>query len=202
MKRSLELLGRISLVLLTAGIAGCGVIPQRGETATQAEIAAAEEALGEFASDERLEPFFSQAEIVAVYPNGFRAGLGFGGAIGHGLVFQQGQVIGRSSMYQFSVGANVGGQFYRQVLFFKSEAAFERLMAGVAEFAGQANLAVAQLGGAATPSFNTEVAMFTQLRGGLLLEGSVGAHRYTFRPLTGDSHQAPVLPDPERANAR
>lgn len=202
MNRSFEVLARLSLILLTAGTAGCGVIPQRGETATQAELAAAEAALGEFATDERLEPFFSQAEIVAVYPNGFRAGFGFGGAIGHGLVFRGEQVIGRTSMYQVSVGANVGGQFYRQVLFFKSEAAFERLMAGAAEFAGQANLALAQAGAAGTPSFNTEVAMFTQLRGGLLLEGSVGAHRYTFRPLTPVYQPGPDRPETETADAR
>ena len=202
MNRWFEVLAGLSLILLAAPIAGCGVIPQRGETATQAELAAAEAALAEVASDERLEPFFSQAEIVAVYPNGFRGGFGFGGAIGHGLVFQRGQVIGRSSMYQISVGANVGGQFYRQVLFFRSQAAFERVMADVMEFAGQANLAVAQLGGAATPSFNTEVAMFTQLRGGLLLEGSVGAHRYTFRPLAQATRLDPDHPQPEKPNVR
>jgi lipid-binding SYLF domain-containing protein len=194
MKPSLAVLIRITLVVLVAGIAGCGVIPERGDTLTDAELAAAKEALGNFASDERLGPFFSQAEIVAVYPTGVRAGFGFGGALGHGVVFQGDQAIGRTSMYQFSVGANVGGQVYRQILFFKTEASFERLMADVMEFAGQANLAVAQAGGSATPSFNTEVAMFTQLRGGLLVEGSVGAHRYTFRRLTpADRRPAPDL---------
>jgi lipid-binding SYLF domain-containing protein len=172
---------RTGLFLLALGISGCAVIPERGDTFTEAELAAAEEALGYFVADERLAPFFTQAEAVAVYPTGIRAGLGLGGAVGHGVVFQGERAIGRTSMYQLSVGANIGGQFYRQILFFKSEEAFERLMAGVMEFAGQANLAVAQAGGAATPSFNTEVAMFTQLRGGLIAEGSVGAHRYTFR---------------------
>lgn len=202
MNPSLQWLARIGVVVLTAGIAGCGVLPQRGETAAQAELAAAEAALTEFAADESLEPFFAQAEIVAVYPNGFRGGFGFGGAIGHGLVFQRGQVIGRSSMYQLSVGANIGGQFYRQVLFFKSEAAFERVMADVMEFAGQANLAVAQAGAAGTPSFNTEVAMFTQLRGGLLLEGSVGAHRYTFRPLASGTGPGPDRPERNQTSLR
>lgn len=174
---------RASLVVLAAGIAGCGVLPERADTLTDDELAAAEEALGEFTADDRLTPFFAQAAIVAIYPTGIRAGLGFGAAIGHGVVYQGQQAIGRTSMYQLSVGANMGGQIYRQVLFFKTEESFERLMAGLMEFAGQANLAVARAGGTATPSFNTEVAMFTRLRGGLLVEGSVGAHRYTFRRL-------------------
>jgi lipid-binding SYLF domain-containing protein len=202
MNCAIRILAPVCVILLTLGATGCSMIPQRGETATPGELAAAEEALGEFAADQRLEPFCSQAEFVAVYPSGIRAGFGFGGAIGHGLVFQRGRVIGRTSMYQLSVGANIGGQFYRQVLFFKSEDAFERVMADVMEFAGQGNLAVAQLGGAATPSFNTEVAMFTQLRGGLLLEGSVGAHRYTFRPLTPGPQPGTDDPEAETANAR
>lgn len=191
MNCSVRLLAGISVMLLALGAVGCSIIPERGETATEAERAAAEEALGAFAADERLEPFFSQAEFVAIYPNGIRAGFGVGGAIGHGLVFQREQVIGRTSMYQLSVGANIGGQVYRQILFFKSRASFERVMTEAMEFAGQANLAAAGIGGASTPSFNTEVALFTQLRGGLLLEGSVGAHRYTFRPFAGASPPGP-----------
>jgi lipid-binding SYLF domain-containing protein len=178
-----------SLVLLLACTAGCGILPERGSTMNAAEMTAAEAALQAFESDERLEPFFAQAKLVAVYPTGIRAGFGIGGGLGHGVVFQGEQVIGRTSMYQVSVGANVGGQVYRQILFFKSKASFERLMDGVMEFAGQANLAVARTGGSATPSFNREVAMFTQLRNGLLIEGSVGAHHYTFRRLITDSAQ-------------
>ena len=192
MKRMPGYLARIALLLLAFGIAGCAAIPERGDTFTEAELAAAEEALGHFVADERLAPFFAGAEVVAVYPTGIRAGLGLGGAVGHGVVFQGERAIGRTSMYQFSVGANIGGQFYRQILFFKSEEAFERLMAGVMEFAGQANLALARAGGAATPSFNTEVAMFTQLRGGLIAEGSVGGHRYTFKRLPPVDRRRPT----------
>lgn len=191
MRPSLGASVRIILLLLAAAMTGCAVIPERGDTFTEAELAAAEEAIGHFVADERLAPFFTQAEFVAVYPAGIRAGLGFGGAVGHGVVFQGESAIGRTSMYQISVGANIGGQFYRQILFFKSEEAFERVMADAVEFAGQANLAVAQAGGSATPSFNTEVAMFTQLRGGLIAEGSVGAHRYTFRRLPPGDRRRP-----------
>jgi lipid-binding SYLF domain-containing protein len=179
------------LLLVLSSMAGCGIVPQRGDTLSAGELAAANAALEQFAADERLTPFFAEAEVIAVYPAGIRAGLGIGGGLGQGVVFQDGRPIGRTGMYQLSIGANVGGQVYRQILFFKSEAAFGRLMSDVMEFAGQANLAVAMAGGAATPSFNSEVALFTQLRSGLLVEGSVGAHSYTFRRLPAGPARQP-----------
>jgi len=197
MTRSLSNTLRTLLALLALGSAGCSIFPGRGNALTDPEMTAAEEALRAFAADERLEPFFAQAEFIAVYPTSIRAGLGFGGGLGHGVVFRGEQAIGRTSMYQVSVGANVGGQVYRQVLFFKTEASFERLMGDAMEFAGQANLAVARAGGSSTPSFNTDVALFTQLRGGLLVEGSVGAHGYTFRRLT-PGRQQPVPYEDEK----
>jgi hypothetical protein len=152
--------------------------------------------------EQTVDGGLSIAELIAVYPTSIRAGVGFGGGMGHGLVFRDGHAIGRTSMYQVSVGANVGGQVYRQILFFKSEAAFQRLMDDAMEFAGQANLAVVTAGDSATPSFNTEVAMFTQLRSGLLVEGSVGAHGYWFRPLTASGEQRAMYEDAKNESGR
>ena len=77
-------------------------------------------------------------------------------------------------------------QEYRQILFFKTEEAFFKLMKEFPkfpEFSGQAKTAFVTTGISSTPSFNKEVALFTQLKGGLLLEASVGAHHYSFKML-------------------
>jgi lipid-binding SYLF domain-containing protein len=168
-------------LLLLLALFGCASTPKGGIGA--AEERKAREALALFRQEERLAPFFEAAPLVAVYPATVRAGVGFGAAYGQGLVFRGDEVIGRTRVYQFSAGVNFGGEMYRQILFFRSEAAFERLFSGAMEFAGQANLAVATAGSAATPSFNQEVALFTQVQGGLLLEATVGAHHYRFTPL-------------------
>jgi len=169
-------------VLVFVAMSGCALGPQKGSPIGDFEHGKAEQARAGLLDDERLAPFFEQSKIIAVYPTNVRAGVGFGGAYGYGLLYKDGEIIGRSRMYQVSVGANLGAQVYRQILFFKTEQAFERLMAGLMEFAGQANVAVGALGMSSTPSFNTEVALFTQLRSGLLIEGSVGAHRYAYWP--------------------
>jgi lipid-binding SYLF domain-containing protein len=172
-----------AMMMLGLLVTGCATPARPGADISVPERARSDEALAKFAADERLAPFFDQAVVIAVYPSTVRAAFGFGAAYGDGLVYRDAEVIGRSRQYQLSFGVNFGGQLYRQILFFRSEEAFERLMAGAMEFAGQANLALAGMGGSATPSFNTDVALFTQLRGGALLEGSVGGHSYTFRPL-------------------
>ncbi|MFV2091157.1 MAG: hypothetical protein ACC642_10890, partial [Pseudomonadales bacterium] len=140
--------------------------------------------LEHFRREERLAPFFEAAEVVAVYPINGRAANGVGFAYGRGLVFEKGdRVIGHTRMWQLSMGPQVGGQLYRQILFFKSRAIYEAFMRSPAEFAGQFNAAALIVGVSSTPSFNGEVALFTQLLGGLLLEASIGAHRYTFAPI-------------------
>lgn len=145
--------------------------------------ASAEAAIAAFAGDERLAPFFEQAVAYAIFPSPFRAGLGFGGAYGMGWLFEGDDVTGKVRVIQGTVGAQWGGQVYRQILFFRDYQALELFKRGTWEFAGQANATAAVVGAAGTPSFNQEVALFTQVRGGLLLEASIGAHRYDFRPL-------------------
>ena len=92
-------------------------------------------------------------------------------------------------MFEVFAGANFGAQAYRSILFFRTDKSLRKFKKGRFEFTGQANAAAVTLGVGLTPSFNQEVAMFTQLRGGLLLEASVGTQRYDFFPLTEDSHE-------------
>ena len=156
------------------------------------EAQEAQNALNNFRDDERLSSFFDQAEIIIIYPTNYRVAFGVGGAYGRGLVYRLGDIIGRSRVYQLNAGAVAGGEKYRQILFFKSEAAFDKLtdgFLGFPEFAGQAKASFVTTGASSTPSFNKEVALFTQLKGGLLLEASVGAHYYSFKMLEPDVKQ-------------
>ena len=52
------------------------------------------------------------------------------------------------------------------------------------EFMGQAGLALATVGAAATPSYNEGIAVFTVTRFGLMGEFTVSGARFTYQPLT------------------
>ncbi|MBY6187028.1 hypothetical protein KUV89_10370 [Marinobacter hydrocarbonoclasticus] len=162
------------LLLLVLG--GCSLNPTPDNAATLDSQAA----LNRFQEDERLRRFFEEARVVVVFPSAWRAGMGFGGGYALGTIYRDHQVVGVARMWQLSVGANVGGQRYRQILFFKTDAAFEAMGKASNEFAGQAHAALITLGGATNPGYHPEVAVFSELRGGLLLEASVGLHRYEF----------------------
>lgn len=141
-----------------------------------------EKALRDFNEQIGLEDYFKRNKGIAILPQNIRAGAGFGGAVGWGWLVVEGKTIGRIRHQQLSVGAYLGIQKYRQILFFKTDAALEKFKAGTFEFAGQANATALIWGKGWTPSYGPDTALFTLIDGGLLLEGSVGAHRYAFFP--------------------
>ena len=173
---------RAILMGLTAALlCGCGMKPIDREDLAENKVGDVLKSLGAFRKEEKLAPFFEEAEVVAVYPLSFRGANGVGLAYGSGLVFdRQDQPIGYTRMYQLTAGPQIGAQLYRQVLFFKTREVYERFRTSPFEFAGQFNAAATVVGLQATPSFSGDIALFTQLHGGLLLEASFSGHRYTF----------------------
>lgn len=172
--------GRLSLLCLLLFSSACSA-PQISER----RVDSAQLALQAFRADSDLQPFFEQAVAYAVYPAAWRGGTGFGAAYGSGLVYSANgrQLIGSSNCYQFLAGADIGLQFYRQILFFKTEHALRRFQRQGIEFAGQAHIAAGPWGAGVTPAYHDEIAVFSQLRAGLLIEASVGAHGYSYKPL-------------------
>lgn len=143
----------------------------------------AHRAVAEFTDREQLAPYFEEAIAYAVYPGAFRATTGFGGGYGSGWLFRNGEIVGRTTMIQLSVGVNLGAEWYRQILFFKTEDALKRWQRGTFELAGEVGAAAGTWGASASPSFSTKIALFTKLRSGLLVEASVGTHRYEYAPI-------------------
>lgn len=169
------------LVLMLTMLGACSMKPIPRDELASDKVDDVLHSLAGFRKEERLAPFFAQAEVIAVYPMSLRAANGVGMAYGRGLVFDQAErPIGYTRMYQITAGPQIGAQLYRQVLFFRTRAVYEQFRKSPAEFAGQFNAAATVIGIASTPSFHNDIALFTQLRGGLLLEASFSGHRYTF----------------------
>jgi lipid-binding SYLF domain-containing protein len=142
-----------------------------------------------FRAHEELQPFFEQALGYAVFPANWRAGSGFGGAFGNGWLIENGEVTGRALMLEAFVGPNLGVQSDRKILFFRSQHWLDQFKRGRFEFTGQANLSAGTAGKAVTPGYHPDVAMFVEVRGGLMLEASVGTQRYDFFPLQNGQDQ-------------
>src|SRR5262245_14069566 len=69
-----------------------------------------QEVINEFkAKDPGLDQWFKDAYGYAVFPNVGKGGLVVGGAHGDGLVYEQGKLIGKTSLTAVTFGLQAGG---------------------------------------------------------------------------------------------
>jgi len=133
-------------------------------------------------ADPGMDSFFNNAYGYAVFPKITKAGIGIGGAGGDGTVFQAGNSIGSSSMTQLTVGLQLGGQTYREAIFFKDKAALDNFKQGNFEVAAGLSAVAVKSGASKTADYNHGVAIFTMEEGGLMFEASVGGQKFSYEP--------------------
>lgn len=133
--------------------------------------------------DPDLQRWIDHAQGYAVFPDIGKAGLWVGGGFGRGIVFEQGRPIGRTSVSQATIGAQIGAQAYSQVIFFENDAALNSFKRENFEFSAQATAVAATSGAAATTSYERGVAVFILVRGGLMAEATVGGQKFRYQPL-------------------
>jgi len=134
-------------------------------------------------SDALMQTLFDNSYGYVIFPNVGKGAIGIGGAAGNGAVYQKGALIGMASMKQVSVGFQWGGQAYREVIFFETEADLNRFRENKIEFSGQASAVAVTKGAAANIKYKNGVMIFSQTKGGLMYEASVGGQKFKFRSL-------------------
>lgn len=133
-------------------------------------------------ADPGIERFFETAAGYAVFPGVGKGGFVVGGAYGRGLIIVDGQVEGYTTITQATVGLQLGGQKYAQFIFFKDKVALENFKRGNFEFGAQVSAVAITEGASADTSYDSGVAVFTHASGGLMVEGTVGGQKFTYKP--------------------
>src|SRR5947209_3266490 len=100
---------------------------------------AGQNALAAFKQAPESAGFFRTAYGYALFPTIGKGGAVVGGAYGKGRVYQHGRYVGDTSMTQLTVGFQLGGQAYSEIIFFENKAAFDRFTSGNFEFGGEAS---------------------------------------------------------------
>lgn len=156
-----------------------------GQTAEQKEIIDdAKKAKTAFAqTDPGITKLFASAEGYVIFPNVGKGAYVVGGAAGNGVVYENGNLVGMAKLRQVDIGLQVGGQAFRQVIFFKSEAALNRFKGGSFELAGNASAVVLEQGKAASIEFRDDVAVVTMPKAGAMVEISVGGQKFEYEDL-------------------
>jgi len=130
-----------------------------------------------------LSRFFEDAYGYVLFPSVKKGAIGIGGAHGKGLVYRGGEKIARSSLSQATIGFQLGGQVYSEVIFFEDAEAFEDFAEGNFELSAQASAIAAAEGVARNANYSHGVAVFTLGQGGLMFEASVGGQKFSYTPL-------------------
>ena len=95
---------------------------------------------------------FDTAYGYAVFPTIGKGGIVVGGAYGNGRVYEKGKVIGDTSMTQVSVGLQLGGQAYSEIIFFEDQRALKEFTSGNFEFGADASVVAITAGASAEAS--------------------------------------------------
>lgn len=118
----------------------------------------------------------------AIFPHAVEAAFIVGGGGGKGYVYQGGQLVGTSKMSHVSVGFQIGGQGYEELIIFENARAFRRFTDGQLKFdAGAA--AVVGLGAAAKIPYHDGVAVVILDSKGLMLKAAIGGQGFSYHPI-------------------
>lgn len=132
--------------------------------------------------DPGLKTFFEKAYGYAVFPNVGKGAYIVGGAYGRGIVYEKGALIGYATVIEASIGAQIGGQGFSQIIFFKDKSTLDYFKKGNYEFSAQVSAVAANVGVAAKTDYDRGVAIFILPKGGLMAEASVGGQKFLFEP--------------------
>lgn len=164
----------VAAVLVAAPARADG--PDVDKPALQAAVAA-------FKSDARAKKLFAASYGYAVFPTVGRGALGVGGAYGEGGVYKKGKLVARTTLTQVTIGLGLGGEAYREIVFFKDKAAFDRFAAGELELGARATASAGTAGASTEVGWHNGVAILTATKGGLIADAAVGGQRFTFERL-------------------
>jgi lipid-binding SYLF domain-containing protein len=91
-------------------------------------------------------------------------------------------VVGEVILTQVTIGAQLGGQAYSEVVFLEDKPTMNGFKRGNFALSAQASAVAAASGASANAKNKQGVAVFTMTGNGLMYEASVGGQRFRFLP--------------------
>jgi len=134
--------------------------------------------------DPGLDEFFRRSAGYVVFPGISKGGYVVGGAHGTGILFQNGVPAGRVTLNQVTIGAQIGGQEFSEIVFLETPRVLADFKQGKVTLSAQVSAVALDQGAAAVAKFRNGVAVFTHMKGGLMAEASVGGQQFKYEPFT------------------
>lgn len=170
-----------TIALVAAVCAGCATAP-----ATRAEKhnlqESADATLTEMmARDHAIRNVTDQAVAYAVFPSIAKGGALIGGAYGQGILYEHGVATGYVSVQQASIGAELGGKSFAELLILRNADDVAAVKAG--NFTAGADLGVTVLKESAETSatLDRSTSIFVLPHGGLMVDVSVNGQQLKYQ---------------------
>ncbi len=169
-------------IILTASLifAGCSVAPKKteGQAVLNAQV---NEAVAIFKEkDPSIDKFFKQSYGYAVMPKVGKGAFLVGGAYGKGEVYETGQMVGYCDMSQATIGFSFGGEYFREILFFRDKSDLNRFKTDEYTFSAQVTGVAATAGAAAKADYQSGMAVFIATDKGLMVDASLGGQKFNY----------------------
>ena len=177
--RSMWVFTALAAFILTTGCTAPRTSEERAQLISNAEatIAKARQADPDFAK------FLDSAAGFVVFPSVKKGAAGVGGAYGKGVLFLRGRAVGFTEMTQATVGAQLGGQGYVEIIAFETPEAVKNFQRGNFTFAAQASAVALKSGASKNAKYTDGVAVFSFDETGLMAEAAIGGQKFDYQPM-------------------
>ncbi len=172
----------IGLMMMTLAIAACETAPksQQGKDDLEQDVQQTMARLE--LADPTLREFLDKSAGYAIFPSVGKGGFIVGGSYGRGIVYVDGQAVGFSDLSQATVGAQVGGQEYAQIIAFATIRELNQFKQGELTFSANATAVALKSGVGKSAKYQDGIAIFVEPIAGLMAEASVGGQSFSFQP--------------------
>jgi len=169
-------------LLLVPALPACGSQNEAKTAGAVERVAGVEDTIARFKQkDATIEQLFSTSAGYVVLPTVGEGAFIVGGAHGAGEAFEAGSYVGRVTASEVSIGAQVGGQSYSQVVFFETPVDFKRFKENSFKFGAEILAVAADQGVAKNAKFKDGVATFVIPKEGLMASAAVGGQKLDFQ---------------------
>lgn len=171
----------LAVLMALPAVSGCATAPASVEGKADIEKEAAAALVKAQVNDPTFKPILRNAYGYAVFPSIGKGGLGVGGAYGKGVLYERGVAVGYCDLSQGSIGFQIGGQAYTEIIAFESRSAVDIFKQGNLRFDAQATAVALKSGAGANAKYTNGVAVFTMDEAGLMAEASVGGQAFSYQ---------------------
>ena len=189
--KKVALVSLLTLALIVPFVAGAAEVKDLSST------------INVFKSAPSVQPFFKNAYGYAVFPTVGKAAFVVGGAYGEGQVYRGGKATGVAKLVHASIGLQIGGKAFSEIVFFQDKRAYDTFTSGEFAFDAKAS-AVAITAGAqaqagttgssasatagpktgaqSEASYKNGMITFVHQKGGLMAALALGGQKFSFEP--------------------